>query len=84
MKISKNLKKYLNNLLKLYNKKSIKFNFSFYSCCLSTHVGLELSNDEPNFVIDGINVIIDENDYNDMLNANVDIKRGDFYIEFSD
>jgi hypothetical protein len=84
MKISNNLKKYLNNLLKLYNKKSIKFNFSLYSCCLSTHLGLELSNDEPDYVVDGVNIIINENNYKKLLNAKIDIKRGDFYIEFLD
>jgi hypothetical protein len=65
-------------LLKLYNKKSIKFNFSLYSCCLSTHLGLELSNDEPDYVVDGVNIIINENNYKKLLNAKIDIKKRRF------
>ena len=84
MYFTNNFKKYLQEQLNFYNKKTIKFNFSHYSCCLSKHTGLELTNDNGNHVIDGFSVIIDDNQYCRVENAIIDIIDGDIKIIFKD
>ena len=84
MEFTKKFKKYLLEQLSFYNKKTVKFNLSRYSYCLTKHIGLELTDEDGNHIVDGISVIIDDNQYCKVENAIIDIVDGDVKIEFKD